>query len=166
MNEILSYLQENCWHYAKNKIIENIINNYYFSPNSSLILVANSTLNLLLQRLPNWLWLAAFQQFSTSTKIQPNLSRLPTNPHMILKRIHIGCIYPTAYVPQGWDQAYRSSKHPPYDPQKDPHWLHLSDCLRTPRLGSSLPQFILIRIKIYSICTHDFPFPATLKPQG
>ena len=58
--------------------------------------------------------LAASIRLPTYPKVGIKPTVVPTIPHMILKRIHIGCIYLTAYVPQGWDQAYRSSKNNPY----------------------------------------------------
>ncbi|KDO40753.1 hypothetical protein CISIN_1g042735mg, partial [Citrus sinensis] len=53
-----------------------------------------------------------FQQFSTSAKICPNLSRLPTNHHP-----QSGCISVIAYVPIIWDQANREGQRSPQNSQ-------------------------------------------------
>ena len=91
--------------------------------------------------------------FSTNLHLGENLSKSepidndPPNfiPHMILKMIHIGCIYPTTYVPKGWDQACRSSKIP------------LTQRIR--RISFNMYKDLL---NLYT----RFFFPATLKPQG
>ena len=134
-------------YYAKNKIIKNIIFNYYYFSNilaSSPFSIQTFWLhplcplflfgckikfNLIL--LPYNCWLqSTICLISTNLHLGenlPNLSRLPTDYHP-----QSGCISMTAYVPKIWDQANRSS------------WFSKLN---------TLEEFELIRIKIYLICT-------------